>query len=283
MVRPRLHGLLTVMCLAIGAGSAPMLSAQQAPAQTLAAPVEDPRLADLRAEVAALSASVADIRLEAVQSGAVASPGGSDLLARIAAVEAALTRLTAQSEAMQLRLARVIEDASNRIGDIEFRLAELEGADLATLTPPPALGAMAEAAASRPEVAGASQMTGFDQARALIADGAFRGALDLLETEAAALAADPDRIERAYLRGEALAGLGYVEASAQAYLDAFSAAPAHQLAPSALMRLGEMLGRMGAVVDACITLAEVGVRYPGLEHAATLEAAARARSALGCS
>lgn len=279
------------LVLALGIALMPPLAmAQQAPAaaqgaQEASGQAVDPLLAGLRAELALIARVVADLRLDLVQGGQIAGPDGGDLLARLGAAEAALTRLTGQAEAIELRLRRVIEDASNRLGDLEFRLAELEGADPATLARPRPLGAPQGDAADQGGAGApgaATQPSSFDQARALMQAGDPRGALDLLETEAAALPSDPDRIERAYLRGEALAGLGFVEASAQAFLDAFSGAPAGPFAPSALLRLGEMLGQMGAVVDACITLAEVGTRYPGLEHAQTLQAATEARAALAC-
>lgn len=238
----------------------------------------DPRLADLRADVDILSGMVADLRLELVQSGQISGPSGGDFLARIGALETRLMGMIGQTETVQLRLDRVIADASNRVADIEFRLSELEGMDPASLPQPSALG---EAGARAP-VMPVAQETSFDQARRLMADGDYRAALDLLETEAAALAFDPERVQRAFLRGEALSGLGFIEAAAQGYLDAFSAAPDDALAPQALLRLGQTLGEMGAIVDACITLGEVGARYLGLEHAATLEAAAAARSALEC-
>jgi len=251
-------------------------TAPQAAAET--DPQPDPRLADLRADVDILSGMVADLRVELVQSGQISGPSGGDFLARIGALESGLMRMIAQTETVQLRLDRVIADASNRVADIEFRLSELEGMDPASLPQPPALG---EAGAREPE-APIAQETSFEQARRLMAGGDYRAALDLLETEAAALAFDPDRVQRAFLRGEALSVLGFIEAAAQAYLDAFSAAPDDALAPQALLRLGQTLGDMGAIVDACITLGEVGARYLGLEHAATLEAAAAARSAFEC-
>ena len=57
--------------------------------------------------------------------------------------------------------------------------------------------------------------------------------------------------------------LGDTSGAARAYLDAFSSNPDGLLAPDALVKLGEGLGALGQVPEACVTLAEVGLRYPG--------------------
>ena len=58
-----------------------------------------------------------------------------------------------------------------------------------------------------------------------------------------------------------------------------SGAPDGGTAPEALFRLGRALGRLGQVHEACLTLGEVGVRYP----AGPAEALAQAeRAALAC-
>jgi TolA-binding protein len=51
--------------------------------------------------------------------------------------------------------------------------------------------------------------------------------------------------------------------AARAYLEAFSGDPTGQKAPDALFKLGAALGRIGQTQDACLTLAEVDVRFPG--------------------
>ena len=51
------------------------------------------------------------------------------------------------------------------------------------------------------------------------------------------------------------------------------------LAPDALLKLGEGLGALGQVPEACVTLGEVGTRYPG-SMAATQ--ATVAMQGLGC-
>ena len=50
-------------------------------------------------------------------------------------------------------------------------------------------------------------------------------------------------------------------------------------APEALWRLGDALGALGSVGEACITLGEVAVRYPGSDAVARASAS---RQSLGC-
>ncbi len=51
--------------------------------------------------------------------------------------------------------------------------------------------------------------------------------------------------------------------AARAYLDSFSSYPKGPQAPDALTKLGMSLGALGQVQDACTTLGQVSVRYPG--------------------
>jgi tol-pal system protein YbgF len=99
-------------------------AAQQGGAQTLA---------DIRAEIARLAEDIARLREELVGSGAVAQPGGGTLLDRVQSAEVELTRLTGLAEELELRINRIVEDATLRIGDLEFRLTELEGGDVSAL------------------------------------------------------------------------------------------------------------------------------------------------------
>ena len=67
--------------------------------------------------------------------------------------------------------------------------------------------------------------------------------------------------------------------AARAYLDAFSGAPDGPRAPAALLKLGAALGLLGQAQEACVTLGEVGTRFPTAPEA--VEATTAMRS-LGC-
>ncbi|MFN3643964.1 MAG: tol-pal system protein YbgF [Gemmobacter sp.] len=254
----------------------PLAGAAQDRAQTLA---------DIRAELSALGSEIAALRSEMVASGTLSAFGGVSALDRMDAIEAALTSLNARTEALQLRIERIVADGTNRIADLEFRLTELEGGDIAALGQPAPLGAPTPAgpAPGQPAPAQQGAATGaqadLDRAREVLGQGDFRAALAILEAFAAARPGDPLTGEAQFLRGEALSGLGETAAAARAYLDSFSGDPAGPRAADALYRLGLALGTLGQRAEACVTLGEVGTRFPGSMAAGNAAAAA---SALGC-
>jgi tol-pal system protein YbgF len=226
----------------------------------------------------------------AIQSGAA----GGSALERMDAMEAALAQLTAKAEALELRVNKVVTDGTNRIGDIEFRLTELEGGDVAALPPTPPLGGADALTLSplsplsplpaQPPDTGAPQLAvseqaDFDRAREVLGQGDFRAAADLLETFAQTYPGSPLSGEAQFLRGEALSQLGQTAAAARAYLDSFSGTPNGPQAPDALLKLGQSLGTLGQTPEACVTLAEVGLRFAGGPQAAQ---AATAMQGLGC-
>lgn len=99
-------------------------------------------LADIRTELSQLSADLQSLRAQLVASGPAgfAAAGGDSAIDRMNAMEARLAQLTGQTEQLQNRIDRIVKDGTTRIGDIEFRLCELEeGCDLGSLTTP-ALG-----------------------------------------------------------------------------------------------------------------------------------------------
>ena len=237
-------------------------------------------LADIRAELSALAAEFNALKAELVSSGAATSgAAGGDALTRMDTIEATLARLTARTEEVELKLNRVVSDGTNRIGDIEYRLCEVtEGCDPATLGATPALGgdvaAVTPAPATDPVAVTTAPATGgaelavseqqdFDRAKEVLGTGDFRTAADLLATFSQSYPGGPLTQEAHYLRGEALTGLGDTAGAARAYLDAFSAAPEGTFAGDALLKLGEGLGALGQVPEACVTLGEVGLRFPG--------------------
>lgn len=258
-------------------------------------------LADIRAELDALMADFTSLKAELVQSGGASTgAGGGDALQRMDAIEAELTRLTAKTEAVELKLNKVVADGTNRIGDIEFRLCEVtEGCDPATLPETPPLGGAATGGtepapvigdtipavdpaaggAGVPELA-ANEKVDFDKANAAYTAGDFRSAADLFATFATNYPGGPLTQDAAFLRGEALAQLGDTAGSARSYLEAFSGAPSGPRAGQALLKLGQALGALGQTPEACVTLQEVGTRFPGSAEAGT---ATTAMQGLGCS
>lgn len=236
-------------------------------------------LADIRAELNALAAEFNALKAELVSTGAATSgAAGGDALTRMDTIEATLARLTARTEEVELKLNRVVSDGTNRIGDIEYRLCEAtEGCDPGNLGATPTLGggtASAPAPAADPVVIGAppssaggaelavAEQEDFDRAKGVLGSGDFRAAADLFATYAESYPGGPLIPEAHFLRGDALSQLGDTSGAARAYLDAFSAAPEGPMAPDALLKLGEGLGALGQVPEACVTLAEVGLRYP---------------------
>ena len=232
-------------------------------------------LADIRAELAGLAAEFNALKAELVSSGATSTgAAGGDALQRMDTIEAELARLTARTEAVELQLNRVVADGTNRIGDMEYRLCEVtEGCDPANLGATSVLGGDAGAATTAPVVVtdppagggelAVSEQADFDRAKGVLGQGDFRGAADLFATYAQSYPGGPLIPEAHFLRGEALTSLGETSDASRAFLDAFTAAPDGPFAPDALLRLGEGLGKLGQVQEACVTLGEVGLRYPG--------------------
>lgn len=89
--------------------------------------------------LAQLSAQLQDLRgqLQAEGPAGYQAAGGDSAIDRMNAMEAQLSQLTGQTEQLQNRIDRVVKDGTTRIGDIEFRLCEMEeGCDLGSLTTP---------------------------------------------------------------------------------------------------------------------------------------------------
>jgi len=257
----------------------PMAAAGQDRAQTLA---------DIRQELSALHVEVQRLKGELNTTGLPAAAGvGGDTLARVDAIEQALARLTARTEELQFRIERIVEDGTNRIADLEFRLVELEGGDVSRLRETTTLGG-AQAAGVRPvgalpdtgpdtgagaQLASAEQED-FDAARSALEGGDYAAAAERFADFTATYPGSPLAGEAHFLRGEALSADGRTADAARAYLDSFSGAPAGARAADALLRLGLSLASLGQTQEACLTLGEIDLRFP-LSPAATEAAAAR--------
>jgi tol-pal system protein YbgF len=268
------------------------------------APAQDAQtLADIRQEMSMLFVEVQRLRRELSTTGAsgLAIPGGT-VLDRVNVMESELTRLTRKTEELEFRINSVISDGTTRLGDLEFRLCEVEpGCDIGALGQTTTLGGGAAPAttgggmiASPIAPVGNSSTTtptaptaelavgeraDFERAQEALASGDFRSAADLFAAFNATYPGGPLGPEADLKRGQALAQLEDIRGAARAYLSAFTSDQTGPNAPEALFRLGEALGRLGQTQEACTTLQEVGVRFPQSPSVADAQAA---RTRLGC-
>jgi len=248
----------------------------------------DETLADIRQELSVLYVQVQRLKRELSTTGSSGqvSVGGS-VIDRVGAIEGELQRLTAKTENLELRIDRVVTDGTNRIGDLEFRLVELEGGDLSQLGETTTLGGDVPltngsndsgSQDNGPTVA-IGETADFDAAKTALVDGKYAEAILLFTAFRTVYPGGPFSDEAGILRGEAMEADGQLTRAARAYLDVFSWAPNGPVAPDALYHLGRALGRLGKTEEACVTLGEVGFRFPG--GAAADEARSEMQS-LGC-
>jgi tol-pal system protein YbgF len=251
----------------------------------------DETLADIRQELSMLFVEVQRLKRELSTTGSPSvNLSGTTALDRIDAIEAELQRLTQTTETLEARVNRIVADGTNRIGDLEFRLVELEGGDISTLGETSTLGGdqglpMAALPAPSPGAAtgGAQLAVGeqadFDRAKRSFDEGRFEEAVIEFATFTETYIGGPLTGEAHFWRGEALTALGDSGGAARAYLSSFSGDPNGALAPEALLQLGLALEELGQVSEGCVMLNEVTVRFPAT--AASLDAQA-ARADLGC-
>jgi tol-pal system protein YbgF len=249
-------------------------------------------LADIRQELTVLLVEMQTLRRElSTTSGPSVSVSG-DTLQRVDLLERELQRLTQRTEELEFRIDRIVRDGTNRVGDLEFRLCELEpGCDIATLGQTPPLGGQTSVAAapappvSTPGASGQSEelavgeRADFDRALAALNAGDASAALSQFESFLMTYALSPLAAEAHFYRGAALSELGRPRDAGLAFLESFSGAPDGPLAPDALYRLGLSLAELQQTREACTTLGEVGVRFPGSLLVANAEAE---RARLGC-
>lgn len=261
------------------------------------APAQDraQTLADIRQELTVLYVEIQRLKGELnTTQGAGGVAGGGTMLDRVNALEAQLTRLTARTEELGHRIDQVVKDGTNRIGDLEFRLCELEeDCDIASLGDTPTLGGgelpqvaapTASAMPADPAAPGTGQLAVAEQADFDAAMGAFEEgrtdeAANLFAAFVETYPGGPLTGEAHFLRGEALWEIGQVAEAARAYLASYSGSPDGPRAPDALLKLGVALGELGQVTEACVMLGEVANRFPAAEAVAE---AAQARANLGC-
>lgn len=257
---------------------------------------QDETLADIRQELSVLFVELQKLKRELNTTGAAGQlKGGGTLIERVNAIESELQRLTSKTEELEYKVDRVAEDGANRIGDLEFRLCELEEAcDIADLGETSTLGGIDTTAsggnaglsdpddgsgeADAPQLA-VSEQADFERAKAALDAEDYAEAAALFATFRQSYPGGPLSARAGLLRGEALEGAGQIKDAARAYLDTFSTDQNGPEAAQSLYRLGAALGQLGQTEQACVTLSEVGNRFPDDEAATQAQAA---MTNLGC-
>jgi tol-pal system protein YbgF len=252
-------------------------------------------LADIRQELSVLWVEIQNLKRElSTTGGPQTNLQGTSIPDRVNSIEAELTRLISRTEELSNRIDRIVADGTNRIGDLEFRLVELEGGDVSRLgetstlgggaapavtapAVPPAMPPVAGGGAG-PELAMGEQMD-FERAKGALDRGEFQQAATELLRFTETYPGSPLSGEAHFWRGEALTALGDQSGAARAYLDSFSGDPQGMMAADALLQLGLALDRLGQRQESCVMLGEVTVRFPA--SAASVEAQA-ARGSMGC-
>lgn len=236
---------------------------------------DDQTLADIRQELVVLYQDIQNLKRELSTTSA---PSGVDrsgsLFDRVATIEAQMQQLTAQTEELDYRIKRIVDDGTNRIGDLEFRLVELEGGDLAALGETTTLGGAAgqfDATSQEPKPEetpepsvdlAIGEREDFDAARNALEAGEYDRTVALLAAFDQTYPGSPLAPQVALIRGQALSAQGNEKDAARAYLNAFVADDTGPTAPGALVRLGTSLGALGQVQQACLMLGEVEFRFP---------------------
>lgn len=257
-----------------------LLSVSQATAQET--------LADVRQDLSILYVEIQKLKRELSTTGgtSVQTQGGS-MLDRVNAIEAELQRLTGRTEELKNRVDRIVADGTNRIGDLEFRLVELEGGDIAQLGETSTLGGESEIAAAthslEPSAEGAQFAVGeqadFDKAKEAFEAGSYETAVVQFDEFSQTYTGGPLTTEAHFWRGKSLAALGETSAAAKAYLEAYTGDPEGILAPDALLELGLTLDLLGAADEACTMLGEVQTKFPG---SAAADEATEVWASIGC-
>ncbi len=243
-------------------------------------------LADINQQLQVLKVELLTLQRElSTTGGPTAPPGGSTVLDRVNAMEAELQRLTGKIEQMENRIDTVVRNGTNQIADLEFQLTELAGGDLGSLPPPTPLDGgtgtpvVETLPAPQPAGSGGASAVGeqgdFDKAKQAYDAGNYAEAAQLFDAFTKTYTAGPLYSEAHFWRGEALSQTGDTSGAAKAYLDSFSGAPTGTMAAPSLFKLGQALGNLGQMQEACVTLAEVGNRFPGSPSAADADATRR--------
>jgi len=224
----------------------------------LSAAAQPMTMADIRSDLSVLSQQLEELRAEMESTGntGLTPRDAASALVRIDEISADLRAAFGRVEALEIKMQQVIDDGTRRIGDIEFRLTEIEGGDPALLGTPAPLGGTEP----QSELISSERQT-FEDAKKALLEGDGQTASALLIEFLNSFPDGPLTSEARFLQGEALTIQGDYQNAARAYLNGFSGAPDSEFAPGSLFGLSVSLFELGQSDQACLTLAEIQIRY----------------------
>ena len=240
----------------------------------------DPSLGDVRRDLAALFADLQQLQTELAPTGGETPAVAGAVQDRIIAIELEIARLTRVTERLEFRIEQVVRDGTRRVGELESRLCELEqgcvfdtvGGTLPLDGVPrdaPRVGDDAPVATTRAE------QEEFMAATAAFEAGEIEGARRQLESFLKVFPGSRYGQLAMDLLGRIHAREGDHKAATRHFLNAFTAGSRSDRAPEILYRLGAALDDLGETEAACLTLAEVGFKFP--DAAAARDAMAKRR------
>lgn len=227
---------------------------------------------ELRYRLDILDAELQDIRARLGGTAGTSAPLPAPSGAGNPQLEAELQRLTAQVERMQNQINLIQQDLTNRLGDLEFRLTELEGGDVSAIGTPAPVGGELVGAVPETTLNSGTQLSAVDVSvsergdieRAIqdVNQGRFDQAEDRLRQFMTRYPQSPLTGDAWYWLGESQAVRGIHAEAARSYLNGYNYDRRGARAAHNLFRLGQTLGRLGQVNEACLTLREVRNQYP---------------------
>jgi len=228
---------------------------------------------DLLYRLDVISAEIADIRAQlggSVQQPARPSVGTGE----VGALEDEVRRLTAKVERLENQIRQLNSQTSNKLGDIEFRLNDLEGVPNDGAGTQPLIqdnGAQVETPTAALSV---SEQGDLDRAVSDVNQGRFDQAEDRLRQFLNSYPGSPLRGEAWFWLGESQFVRGNLADSARSYLNGYQEDRTGRRAAGNLLKLGTSLGRLGQLNEACSTLGEVRRQFPNSPEAGRADAEA---------
>ena len=234
---------------------------------------KDQSLADIRQDLGVLYIEIQKLKRELSTTQLPSGlRSGDSVLERVNAIELELQRLTGATEQLDHRLKRVVEDGTNRIGDLEFRLIELEGGDISNLADTTTLGGEPELQEQTVPIEAPPELAVGEEADFDLAQSAFDAenyveAAEMLNRFRQTYPDSPLIAEAHLLRGKAFEAVEDYKASARAYLESYNTLKS----PDALQRLSNSLISLGQMETGCQMLSQVELLFPGTSYAAAAQ------------